>query len=169
MPGYRNIPTPEAYRNIKVVLAAAQEPLLYRTSHSYSGYTGLYEVAPGSAIPAHCTGYTLPLPGGRGRPWWCGTSSGANTRQGRIEAIAWFTGHIWLEVKVLLLIPTVLSVFWLLSWLDGLIYNPWILPLRPAPLLVGFYALYLNDLRYNFGAAVLQQLLRRPCPAVPGR
>ena len=149
VPGYRNIPTPEAYRNIKVVLAAAQEPLLYRTSHSYSGYTGLYEVAQDQQFLRTVLDILfLSLGGGAALVVWYILWRKYKAKADR--AIAWFTGHIWLEVKVLLLIPTVLSVFWLLSWLDGLIYNPWIFPFGLL-LFWWIYALYLNDLRYNFG------------------
>lgn len=70
------------------------------------------------------------------------------------QAIAWFTGHIWLEIKLLLLWP--LTWLWICSVVACLNlfirsnYNGlfWALALLPA---LWWSYFYLNDLRYNFG------------------
>ena len=94
------------------------------------------------------------------------------------QAVAWFTGRVWLEVKILLLIPflwvcalaamCVLAVF--LN--QVLTYNP--LRYASVPIALWWFYLYVNDVRYNFGhiagrslcagvARLLRrQLLRRP-------
>ena len=94
------------------------------------------------------------------------------------QAIAWFTGRVWLEIKLLLLIPflwvcalaamCVLAVF--LN--QALTYN--LLRYASVPIALWWFYLYVNDVRYNFGhiagrslcagvARLLRrQLLRRP-------
>ena len=88
------------------------------------------------------------------------------------RAIAWFTGRVWLELKLLLLIPflyvCVLAFMCLLAVVtnQALTYN--VLRYLSVPIALWWFYLYVNDLRYNFGhiterslCAGLAKLLRR--------
>ena len=88
------------------------------------------------------------------------------------RAIAWFTGRVWLELKLLLLIPFLyvcaLAFMCCLAVVtnQALTYN--VLRYLSVPIALWWFYLYVNDLRYNFGhitgrslCAGLAKLLRR--------
>ena len=88
------------------------------------------------------------------------------------RAIAWFTGRVWLELKLLLLIPFLyvcaLAFLCCLAVVtnQALTYN--VVRYLSVPIALWWFYLYVNDLRYNFGhitgrslCAGLAKLLRR--------
>ena len=94
------------------------------------------------------------------------------------QAIAWFTGRVWLEIKILLLIPFLwvcaLAFMCLLAVVTNQVLTYGVLRYASVPLALWWFYLYVNDIRYNFGhitgrslcaglAGLLRrQLLRRP-------
>ena len=88
------------------------------------------------------------------------------------RAIAWFTGRVWLEVKLLLLVPFLwacaLAGMCCLAALMGEVLTYSIVRYLSVPLALWWAYLYINDLRYNFGhlkeqslCAACVRLLRR--------
>ena len=88
------------------------------------------------------------------------------------RAIAWFTGRVWLEVKLLLLVPFLwvcaLAGMCCLAALLGQVLTYSIVRYLSVPLALWWAYLYINDLRYNFGhlkeqslCAACVRLLRR--------
>ena len=88
------------------------------------------------------------------------------------RAIAWFTGRVWLEVKLLLLVPFLwvcaLAGLCCLAALMGEVLTYSIVRYLSVPLALWWAYLYINDLRYNFGhlkeqslCAACVRLLRR--------
>ena len=71
------------------------------------------------------------------------------------RAIAWFTGRVWLEVKLLLLVPFLwvcaLAGMCCLAALLGQVLTYSIVRYLSVPLALWWAYLYINDLRYNFG------------------
>ena len=94
------------------------------------------------------------------------------------QAIAWFTGRVWLEIKLLLLIPFLwvcaLAFMCLLAVVTNQVLTYGVLRYASVPMALWWFYLYVNDIRYNFGhitarslcaglAGLLRrQLLRRP-------
>ena len=94
------------------------------------------------------------------------------------QAIAWFTGRVWLEIKLLLLIPFLwmcaLAFMCCLAVVTNQALTYGVLRYASVPMALWWFYLYVNDIRYNFGhitgrslcaglAGLLRrQLLRRP-------
>ena len=95
------------------------------------------------------------------------------------QAIAWFTGRVWLEIKLLLLIPFLwmcaLAFMCCLAVVTNQALTYGVLRYASVPMALWWFYLYVNDIRYNFGhitgrslCAGLAGLLRRQllrCPA----
>ena len=88
------------------------------------------------------------------------------------QAIAWFTGRVWLEIKILLLIPFLwvcaLAFMCLLAVVTNQVLTYGVLRYASVPMALWWFYLYVNDIRYNFGhitgrslCAGLAGLLRR--------
>ena len=88
------------------------------------------------------------------------------------QAIAWFTGRVWLEIKLLLLIPFLwvcaLAFMCLLAVVTNQVLTYGVLRYASVPMALWWFYLYVNDIRYNFGhiagrslCAGLAGLLRR--------
>ena len=159
LPGYRNIPVPDSYAGLTITMAAAKEPVPY-TIMDASLFTadvvtdsGLYSTSDYAArlrLPLVLL-VLVPLAAGTVLLLWAVLWHQYKVRADR--AIAWFTGKLWLEVKVVLLIPFFLMCTAAFSCLVSLYvtryYPIWLYLSVPAVLWGGY--LYLNDLRYNFG------------------
>ena len=159
---------PSGTGNITVSLAAAEHP----SSNSYAGYSSfsslLYSLRQTRAFVIWLI--IAPALAGVALTVWSIIWHRYKVRAD--QAIAWFTGRVWLEVKLLLLIPflwvcalaamCVLAVF--LN--QALTYN--LLRYASVPIALWWFYLYVNDIRYNFGhiktrslCAGLAGLLRR--------
>ena len=88
------------------------------------------------------------------------------------QAIAWFTGRVWLEIKLLLLIPFLwmcaLAFMCLLAVVTNQALTYGVLRYVSVPMALWWFYFYVNDIRYNFGhitgrslCAGLAGLLRR--------
>ena len=150
VPGYQNMVTSEdqSYLETVVCLAAAKEPVDYGWSY------GPYNLVQDMARVRTYVIWLLAVPPAEGAALLVWSILWRRYRRRGVEAIAWFTGHIWLEVKALLLVPLVflwsgcgvcLLQLFVYSNSGGL---PWCLA---TPLPLWWSCLYLNDLRYNFG------------------
>ena len=160
--------------DVSVSLAAAEHP----TGYSYDGYSSFsYLLDDLRQIRAFVI-WLLIVPALAGIALTAWSIVWHRYKVRADQAIAWFTGRVWLEVKILLLIPflwvcalaamCVLAVF--LN--QVLTYNP--LRYASVPIALWWFYLYVNDVRYNFGhiagrslcagvARLLRrQLLRRP-------
>ena len=135
-------------QDVVVRLAAAKEPVDYGWSY------GPYNVVQNMAQVRTYVIWLLVVPPAAGAALLVWSILWRRHRRRGVEAIAWFTGHIWLEVKALLLMPLVflwsgcgvcLLQLFVYSNSGGL---PWCLA---TPLPLWWSCLYLNDLRYNFG------------------
>lgn len=150
VPGYQNHATPEdpAYADFTVSLAAAAKPV-----NLGLGY-GLYDTVQELSLVRVFFIWLLLVPpvAGAALLIWSIVWHRHKVRADR--AIAWFTGHIWLEFKLFLLIP--LTYLWALAascTLDLFFNNFFGGPLRylSVPLALWWSYLHLNDLWYNFG------------------
>lgn len=150
VPGYQNMVTAEnqSYLETVVCLAAAKEPVDYGWSY------GPYNVVQDMARVRTYMIWLLAVPPAAGAALLVWSILWRQHRRRGIQAIAWFTGHIWLEVKALLLVPLVF--LWsgcLVCCMELFVHSnygglPWCLA---TPLAIWWSCLYLNDLRYNFG------------------
>ena len=109
------------------------------------------------------------------RPWRVSPSPPCPLWRHKVRAdraIAWFTGRVWLEVKLLLLVPFLwvcaLAGMCCLAALLGQVLTYSIVRYLSVPLALWWAYLYINDLRYNFGhlkeqslCAACVRLLRR--------
>ena len=135
-------------QDVVVRLAAAAEPVYSATGYSF------YDLVQDMARVRTYVIWLLAVPPAVGAALLVWSILWRRYRRRGVEAIAWFTGHIWLEVKALLLVPLVflwsgcgvcLLQLFVYSNSGGL---PWCLA---TPLPLWWSCLYLNDLRYNFG------------------
>ena len=150
VPGYRNTWTADdqSYRGIQVSLAAAEEPVDYGWSY------GPYNVVQDMGTVRTYVLWLLLVPPAAGLVLLVLAILWRAYKRRADQAIGWFTGHIWLEVKALLLIP--LIFLWSSVWvcfLELFVRSnyaglPWCLAALPA---LWWSYLYWNDLRYNFG------------------
>ena len=150
VPGYQNSATPEdpAYADLTVSLAAAAKPV-----NLSAGY-GLYEMVQDLAENRTVVIWLLLVPPAAGAALLIWSIVWHTHKVRADQAIAWFTGHIWLEVKLLLLVP--LAFLWVLaaSCTLNLFFNHFFGdPLRylTVPLALWWSYFHINDLRYNFG------------------
>lgn len=150
VPGYQNMVTAEdqAHLDTVVCLAAAAEPVDYG-----QGY-GPYEVVQEMVQIRTWLIWLLAVPPAAGAGLLVWSILWRRHRRRGIQAIAWLTGHIWLEVKAALLVPLVflwcgctvsLIELFAHSNYGGIV---WCLA-TPLPLWWSYFCL--NDLRYNFG------------------
>ncbi len=143
VPGYRNYPTPEAYQDIQITLLAAREPVRYQGE-----FSRLYEMT--QRYREHrtilLTVVALPLAAGLALFLWY--LAWRRDKAMADRSIAAVTGHVWLEVKLVLL---VVCIPFLLYQLCYLYHNSLCCYLLLAFLLWGAY-LCCNDLRYNHGS-----------------
>lgn len=150
VPGYSNSETPESpsYAEFTVSMAAAAKP-----ANLGSGY-GLYDMIQDLARARFyiiCFLLVPPVAGILLLVWsilWHKHKVRAD------QAIAWFTGHIWLEVKLLLLIP--LAFVWVIAAISTLElffdnYFGDLMQYLSVPGALWWSYLFINDLRYNFG------------------
>ena len=136
------------YTDITVYLAAAADPVDYGI-----GY-GPYGVVRDMATVRTLLIWLLLVPPAAGAALLIWYILWRKHKRRADQAIAWFTGHVWLEIKLVLLWP--LTWLWICSVVACLNlfirsdYNGlfWCLALLPA---LWWTYFYLNDLRYNFG------------------
>lgn len=159
LPGYRNMPMPDSYAGLTITMAVAREPVSYTIMHAniftadVVTDSGLYSTSDYAArlrFPLVLL-VLAPLVVGTVLLLWSILWHRYKVRADR--AIAWFTGKLWLEVKLVLLIPFLLvcvAVFFCLVSLYIARYYAILLYLS-VPAALWWAYLYLNDLRYNFG------------------
>ena len=150
VPGYEVGGTSEEglYTDTVVCLAAAENPVNYGV-----GY-GPYNVVQDMATVRTLLIWLLLVPPAAGAALLVWYILWRRHKQRADRAIAWFTGHIWLEIKLVLLLP--LAWLWICSvvaclnlFVQSNYYGlTWCLATL-VPLWVSYF--YLNDLRYNFG------------------
>ena len=150
VPGYQNSATPEdpAYADLTVSLAAAAKPV-----NLSAGY-GLYEMVQDLAENRTVVIWLLLVPPAAGAALLIWSIVWHKHKVRADQAIAWFTGHIWLEVKLLLLVP--LAFLWVLAavcTLELLLRSNFALLIQylSAPIALWWSYFHINDLRYNFG------------------
>lgn len=150
VPGYQNRTTPEdpAYADLTVSLAAAAKPVNLGDDY---GLYGLVQELSKVRIWLSCL-LLAPPAVGLALLIWSIVWHKYKVRADR--AIARFTGHIWLEVKLLLLVP--LAFLWALSavcTLELLLRSNFALLVQylSVPIALWWSYLHLNDLRYNYG------------------
>ena len=166
LPGYRNMPMPDSYAELTITMAAAKEPVSY-TIMDANIFTadvvtdsGLYSTSDyASRLRLSLVLLVLaPLVAGTVLLLWSILWHKYKVRADR--AIAWFTGKLWLEVKVVLLIPFFLvcaaALFCLVSLYIARYYTIWFYLSVPVALWWAYF--YLNDLRYNFGRITANSL-----------
>ena len=162
LPGYRNMPVPQSCAGLTITMAAAKEPVPYLMDDSLNSddpaaYTvtdsGLYATSDYIArLRLPLILFVLaPLAVGSALVLWAILWHPYKVRADR--AIAWFTGKIWLEVKLVLLLPfcfTCAAALFCLTSLYLTRYYTLLLYLSvPGALWWAYF--YLNDMRYNFG------------------
>ena len=150
VPGYANGGTHDEaeYDGVMVYIAAAAEPADYGT-----GY-GPYSLVQDMVRVRTWLIWLLVVPPAAGAALLIWYILWRRHKRRADRAVAWFTGHIWLEVKALLLVPLVFlwcgSTVCLIELFAHDNYSGivWCLA-TPLPLWWSYC--YLNDLRYNFG------------------
>ena len=149
LPGYEvaDIPVSAYYLDTVVYLAAAENPVDYGT-----GY-GPYGVVRDMAAVRTLLIWLLLVPSAAGAGLLVWYILWRKYKQRADQAIAWFSSHIWLEIKLLLLLPLVWlwagSIVACINLFVGSNYNELLWCLATLlPLWLSY--LYLNDLRYNF-------------------
>ena len=150
VPGYEvgGTSSESLYTGITIYLAAVEHPVDYSV-----GY-GPYGVVRDMATVRTFLIWLLLVPPAAGTALLIWYILWRRYKRRADQAIAWFTGHIWLEIKLVLLLP--LAWLWICSVVACLNlfiqsnYNGlfWCLVLLPA---LWWTYFYLNDLRYNFG------------------
>ena len=174
LPGYRNMPVPQSYAGLTITMAVAKEPVAYIADTAAltgdvitdSGLYSTMDYAARLQFPLILF-VVVPLAVGAVLLLWSILWHKHKVRAD--QAIAWFTGKIWLEVKLVLLIPFFLACiaafFCLVSLYTAHYYTIWFY--LSVPVALWWAYLYLNDLRYNFGhitanslCALLAQLYR---------
>ena len=150
VPGYEvgGTSAKSLYAGITVYLAAVEHPVDYSV-----GY-GPYGVVRDMATVRTFLIWMLLVPPVAGTALLIWYILWRRYKQRADRAIAWFTGYIWLEIKLVLLLP--LAWLWICSVVACLNlfiqsnYNGlfWCLALLPA---LWWTYFYLNDLRYNLG------------------
>ena len=165
LPGYHNIPVPQSYAGLTITMAAAREPVPYiMDTATLTGNTitdsGLYSTMDYAArlrLPLILF-VVVPLVMGAALVVWSILWHKYKVRAD--QAIAWFTGKLWLEVKLVLLIPFFLvciaAFFCLVSLYIARYYAIWLYLSVPGALWWAY--LYFNDLRYNFGRITANSL-----------
>ena len=167
LPGYQNFPISDSYSDVTLLLAAAKEPCIYATpadivQYSMAYDSGLYDVAASQQRVRSLLFWMLAIPLTVGISLLLWSILWHKHKLRADQAIAWFTGRIWLEVKLLLLIPfslVCLLAIYLTS--HAFLYNQFhysLLPYCSIPAAMWWAYLYLNDLRYNFGSIRLHSL-----------
>ena len=135
-------------QDVVVRLAAAEEPVDSAVGYSF------YNLVQDMAQVRTWLIWLLAVPPAVGAALLAWSTLWRRHRRRGVQAIAWFTGHIWLEVKGALLVPLVflwsgcgVSLFHLFAYSDfGVL--PWCLA---TALPLWWTCLCCNDLRYNFG------------------
>ena len=158
LPGYHNIPVPQSYAGLTITMAVAKEPVAYIADTAAltgdvitdSGLYSTMDYAARLQLPLILF-VVVPLVVGTVLLLWSILWHKHKVRAD--QAIAWFTGKIWLEVKLVLLIPFFLACiaafFCLVSLYTAHYYTIWFY--LSVPVALWWAYLYLNDLRYNFG------------------
>ena len=158
LPGYRNMPVPQSYAGLTITMAVAKEPVAYIADTAAltgdvitdSGLYSTMDYAARLQFPLILF-VVVPLAVGAVLLLWSILWHKHKVRAD--QAIAWFTGKIWLEVKLVLLIPFFLACiaafFCLVSLYTAHYYTIWFY--LSVPVALWWAYLYLNDLRYNFG------------------
>lgn len=161
LPGYQNYPVPASYSGLTLFLAAAENPApfvqdaqeLLQYQQSYD--SGLYGITLSLERIRTMFLWVFVLPLAAGLALTLVSILWHKHKVRADQAIAWFTSRVWLEVKVLLLIPfTVLTVYalYLCAGFFLLLQYPSNVLLYlsiPTALWWGYF--YINDLRYGFG------------------
>ena len=150
VPGYANGGTHDEaeYDGVTVYIAAAAEPAKYDTSY------GPYSLVQDMARARTWLIWLLAVPPAAGMVLLVWSILWRRHRSRGIQAIAWLTGHIWLEVKAALLVPLVFLWCGCTASLIELFVHDnyggivWCLA-TPLPLWWSYFCL--NDLRCNFG------------------
>ena len=168
VPGYTtgNTPYDPAYADITVCMAAAQTPVQYNTSY------GLYSLVQDMRTVRAILIWLLIVPPIAGVALIILSIFWHRHKVRADRAIAWFTGHIWLEIKVLLLIPLCFLGAYAIVISINLLIQGYLHNSPPSylsvPAVIWWCYFYLNDLRYNFGqlrihsfCAACVRLLRR--------
>ena len=150
VPGYSNSASSSnpAYAELTVSLAAAAKP--FNPGDDYGLYGMVQELAQARVLII----WLLLVPPVAGVALLIWSIVWHKHKVRADQAIAWFTGHIWLELKLLLLVP--LTFLWVLaaSCTLNLFFSQFFGgPLRylSIPLALWWSYLHINDLRYNFG------------------
>lgn len=135
-------------QDVAVRLAAAEEPV-----YTAAGY-GFYELVQEMDRMRICLIWLLAVPPAAGAGLLTWSILWRRHRRRGVEAIAWFTGRIWLEIKALLLVP--LLLLWSgcgVCLIELFVHSNYggLLWCLATPLPLWWTCLYLNDLRYNFG------------------
>lgn len=158
LPGYRNMPVPQSYAGLTITMAAAKEPVAYIADAAAltgdiitdSGLYSTMDYASRLQLPLLLF-VVVPLAVGTVLLLWSILWHKHKVRAD--QAIAWFTGKIWLEVKLVLLIPFFLvciaAFFCLVSLYIARYHAIWFY--LSVPVALWWAYLYINDLRYNFG------------------
>ena len=157
----------EGVDNITVSLAAAESP----KSVNYT-YSSLYLLANDLTWARAFVVWLLIVPALAGVALTVWSIVWHRYKVRADQAIAWFTGRVWLEVKILLLLPFLwvcaLAFMCLLAVVTNQALTYGVLRYASVPLALWWFYLYVNDLRYNFGhitarslCAGLARLLRR--------
>ena len=154
--------------DVSVSLAAAEHP----SSSSYDGYSSfsylIYSLRQTRAFAIWLL--IVPALAGVALTVWSIVWHRYKVRAD--QAIAWFTGRVWLEIKLLLLIPFLwmcaLAFMCCLAVVTNQALTYGVLRYASVPMALWWFYLYVNDIRYNFGhitgrslCAGLAGLLRR--------
>ena len=150
VPGYANGSTHDEaeYAQVVACLAAAKDP-----ASSTSGY-GFYHIVQDMSRMRVLLIWLLVVPPAAGVALLVWYILWRRYKRRADQAIAWFTGHIWLELKAALLLPLVFLWSGAVTGCIGLFIRLnssllfWALAVLPA---FWWSCLYLNDVRYNFG------------------
>lgn len=156
VPGYRNFPADEEMQKAVIYMAAAREPVLYAESSSQTGYyrqmdNSLYWMQYNLlASRKFLTQNAISL--AVGLSLLIVSLLLRRSRREADAAIARFTGRLWFEVKILLLLPALLFYYMYEDWGYSLSFVGQTILSFPAVLWLSlFWLAYLtvNDLRYN--------------------
>ena len=161
LPGYQNVPFTDSYSGVTLLLAAAKEPCVYTApadifQYSMAYDSGLYDILASQQRIRIVLFWLVGVPATAGTTLLLWSILWHKHKMRADQAIAWFTGRIWLEAKLLLLIPfglVCLLAVYLTS--NALLYNQFhysLLLYWSIPAALWWAYLYLNDLRYNFGS-----------------
>ena len=177
LPGYQNYPVPSSYSSLTLLLAAAKNPApfvqdvqgVFQYQHDYD--SGLYGITLALERIRTVFVWALVLPLAAGLVLLLLSLVWHKHKVRADQAIAWCTSRIWLEVKVLLLIPfgflSIVALYLCAGFFLLLQYPSNVLLYLTIPAALWWGYLYVNDLRYGFGqlkahslCALLARMLR---------